>query len=79
MQRGEAIGKALRQAQRQALRLLLNQVFPSNLSDRALSETNSMGTFRLAAPDPTRWGRWTGLPEVDSALAEYAEKPMVLA
>lgn len=64
---------------RAALRLLLSQVFPSNLSDRALSETNSMGTFRLAAPDPTRWGRWTGLPEVDSALAEFSEKPMVLA
>lgn len=60
---------------RAAIRLLLAQVFPSNLSDRALSETNSLGTFRLAAPDARTWGRWTGLPEVDVILALYNETP----
>lgn len=59
---------------RAAIRLLLAQSFPSNLSDRALSETNSLGTFRLAAPDARTWGRWTGLPEVDAILAEYSER-----
>lgn len=60
---------------RAAIRLLLSQVFPSNLSDRALSETNTIGTFRLAAPDARTWGRWTGLPEVDVILAQYNEVP----
>jgi hypothetical protein len=57
-----------------ALRVLISQVFPSNHSDRALSETNSLGTFRLAAPDARTWGRWFGLPLVDAVLAEYSER-----
>lgn len=64
---------------RAAIRLLISQVFPSNLSDRALSETNTLGTFRLAAPDARTWGRWTGLPEVDAILAEYHERPAGMA
>lgn len=57
-----------------AIRVLISQVFPSNHSDRALSETNSLGTFRLAAPDARTWGRWFGLPLVDVVLAEYNER-----
>jgi hypothetical protein len=68
----EQVPEAIKRA---ALRLLIAQVFPSTLSDRALSETNSLGTFRLAAPDARTWGRWTGLPEVDAILAEYSERP----
>jgi len=57
-----------------ALRVLVSQVIPSNHSDRMLSETNSLGTFRLAAPDARQWGRWFGLPLVDATLAEYSER-----
>lgn len=62
-----------------ALRVLVSQVIPSNHSDRMLSETNSLGTFRLAAPDARQWGRWFGLPLVDATLAEYSERVPGLA
>lgn len=67
----EQVPEAIKHA---AIRVLLSQVFPTNHSDRALSETNQMGTFRLAAPDARQWGRWFGLPLVDATLAQYSER-----
>lgn len=57
-----------------ALKVLTNQIVPSNLSDRAIQEAGQFGTIQLATPNPNVKARWFGLPIVDSALAEFCER-----
>lgn len=68
---GKPIPGSLRLA---ALRLLRHQLVPSNISDRALYESNQLGQFRMAVADPTQFGRWFGIPDVDAALADAYER-----
>jgi hypothetical protein len=56
-----------------ALRLLRNQLVASNIPDRALSQTDSLGTFQLAIAS-AQPGRWFGLPTVDSVLVRYRKR-----
>lgn len=58
---------------RAALRLTRNLLVPSNLSDRALAETNQLGTFRIAVAG-LRDGAWFGIPPVDSVLQFYRDR-----
>jgi hypothetical protein len=58
---------------RAALRLTRNLLVPSNLSDRALAETNQLGTFRMAVAG-LRDGAWFGIPPVDSVLQFYRDR-----
>lgn len=60
----------LRQA---GLRLTRNLLVSSNLSDRALAETNQLGTFRIAVAG-LREGAWFGIPPVDSVLQFYRDR-----
>ncbi len=53
---------------RAALLLLLREVVPSDLPDRALSMSTADGTFRLATPG--EYGP-TGIPTVDEVLNRY--------
>ncbi len=53
---------------RAALLLLLREVVPSDLPDRALSMSTADGTFRLAAPGENSP---TGIPTVDEVLNRY--------
>lgn len=57
---------------RAALMVLRDQAPGSNIGMRALSETNDLGTFRLAVPGEN--GRWFGIPAVDEALSRYRRK-----
>lgn len=56
-----------------ALMVLRNQLVPSNVSDRALFQTNELGQFRMAVADATQPGRWFGLPTVDAILGRLQE------
>jgi hypothetical protein len=66
---GKPISLELRRA---ALRVLRNQLVKSNLSDRALYETNELGQFRLAVAG--EGARWFGIPEVDAVLLRAQER-----
>jgi hypothetical protein len=52
-----------------ALIVLRDRLPGSNLTNRALSQTNEMGTFRISAPGER--GKWFGIPAVDERLARY--------
>lgn len=54
---------------RAALVVLRDQLPGTNLTSRALSQSNEFGTFRIAAPGER--GKWFGIPLVDEALARY--------
>jgi len=54
------------------LKVLTNQVIPSNLSDRSIQQSTQFGLIQLATPNPNVYGRWFGIPVADSALASYA-------
>lgn len=62
-----------------ALKVLTNQIVPSNLSDRAIQESGQFGTIQLATPNPAVRARWFGLPIVDSILAEFCERVPAIA
>ena len=53
---------------RAALIYLMNLAAGSDLLDRAIVHTDETGTYRLQQPDATHA---TGIPEVDTALAQY--------
>lgn len=57
---------------RAALVVLRDQLPGSNLTNRALSQTNEFGTFRIAAPGER--DKWFGIPLVDEALSRYARR-----
>lgn len=57
---------------RAALTLATYQLVPSDLSDRVTSQTNDVGTFRLAVAG-WRERAYYGLPTVDAVLARYDE------
>lgn len=62
---------------RAALQVLRDQLPGSNIGLRALSETNELGTFRLAVPGER--GRWFGIPPVDEVLSRYNKRMPGLA
>ena len=62
------VPRAIRYA---ALKVLTNQIIPSNLSDRTIQQSTQWGIIQLATPNPAVWGRWFGIPQADSALASY--------
>ena len=49
--------------------LLLSLLAGSDVLDRAIVHTDETGTYRLSVPDDKK--RPTGIPEVDSVLAQY--------
>ena len=55
-----------------ALRLLRDQIVPSNLPDRATSQSNEFGAFSLATAGMR--GAWFGIPRVDSVLDRYRRR-----
>ncbi len=57
---------------RAALRLAVSEIVPSNLPDRALSQSTDIGTFRLSVPGER--GNWTGIPAVDATLRAYSRR-----
>lgn len=57
---------------RAALVVLRDQLPGSNLTNRALSQTNEFGTFRISAAGER--GKWFGIPMVDEALSRYARR-----
>lgn len=63
---------------RAGLRVLVEQVQPSSLSDRATTMTTELGTFSMpqAGVQQNAWSvtRHFGLPEVDAVLARYADR-----
>ncbi len=61
-----------REIRRAALVVLRDQLPGTNLTNRALSQTNEFGTFRIAAPGER--GAWFGIPLVDEALRRYARR-----
>jgi hypothetical protein len=58
---------------RAALKVLVNQLVPSNLGDRWMTVSNQAGTFRLATAGEGR-NNWYGIPEVDSTLTNYRRR-----
>lgn len=62
-----------------ALKVLVNQIIPSSLSDRTIQTSTQFGTIQLATPNPSIYGRWFGLPVVDAILAEFSERVPGLA
>jgi hypothetical protein len=52
-----------------ALIVLRDRLPGTNLTNRALSQTNELGTFRIAAPGER--GAWYGIPAVDEILSRY--------
>lgn len=67
---GRPIPLELKQA---ALRVLRDQLVASNISDRALRFNDESGTTEFVVPGGT-FGRWFGIPPVDTVLARYREK-----
>lgn len=57
---------------RAALILLVDQLVAKDLTNRALSQTTELGTFRIATAGER--GSWFGLPMVDSVLDLYARQ-----
>lgn len=55
-----------------ALRLLRDQIVPSNLPDRATSQSNEFGAFSLATAGMR--GAWFGIPRVDAVLDRYRRR-----
>lgn len=55
-----------------ALRLLRDQIVPSNLPDRATSQSNEFGAFSLSTAGMR--GAWFGIPRVDSVLDRYRRR-----
>lgn len=58
----------------QALVLLRYTLVPSDISDRTITWTNELGTFRQAVPGEKYP---TGLPSVDAMLSRYSHKPII--
>lgn len=63
---------------RAALMMLRHSLVPSNIEDRAISFSDEMGTRQLSVANSDR-RRWTGIPDIDSILADYQEKVPVIA
>lgn len=59
--------------QRAALILATNQLVPSNLPERALSQATEVGTFRLATAGYGR-NNWFGIPSVDAVLEQHLRR-----
>lgn len=59
--------------QRAALLLATNQLVPSNLPERALSQATEVGTFRLATAGYGR-NNWFGIPSVDAVLEQHRRR-----
>lgn len=63
--------------QRAALVLLHNLMIGSDIMDRTITHTDETGTYRLSVPDRHR-NRNTGIPYVDSVIANYADDWLVV-
>lgn len=68
---------------RAALKVLINQIIPTNLNDRVTSETTENATYgySTAGRVTTPWSvmTWYGLPEVDVVLDRYKERVLGIA
>lgn len=60
-----------------ALIVCVNELTQSDVSSRAISHTDSLGTTRLAIPN-ANYGHWYGIPSVDSVLQEYSAQVPVI-
>jgi hypothetical protein len=58
---------------RAALIVLRDQLVGSNIPNRALRQTDEIGTFDLVVAGGT-FGKWFGIPAVDSVLSQYRER-----
>lgn len=67
---GRTIPLELKEA---ALRVLRDQLPGSNIPDRALRQTDEIGTFDLVIAGGS-FGKWFGVPPVDAVLQRYREK-----
>lgn len=56
-----------------ALVVAVEEIVGSDITKRATSHTDDLGTFRLSVPDGER-ERWYGIPAVDAILSQYSEK-----
>ncbi len=57
---------------RAALRLLMAEVVPSGLPDRAVTQVVGQNVYRLAVAGER--GAWFGIPEVDATLRQYVDR-----
>lgn len=55
-----------------ALVVAVEELTGNDISSRAITQTDDMGTFRLSTPDGVN--RFYGIPSVDAVLAQYSEK-----
>lgn len=65
-----AVPKAIKWA---ALVVAVEEIMGSDVTKRAITQTDDIGTFRMSVPDGEK-ERWYGIPAVDAVLSQYSEK-----